>query len=532
MKRCGALLLAVVALTTGLAVFGPARQAAANGGPPAFSMSVGQNHVCTVSAGVAYCWGDGMFGVLGDGSGMDRNVATAVDTSGPLAGKTVVKIAAGAATTCALDSAGASYCWGLNNDGQLGDGTTTNTLAPVAVSTGLAFASITTMRSHSCALTAAGAAHCWGDNVSGGLGDGTTVASLTPVATTMTGIAGGGFSQISAGSFYTCALSIAGTAYCWGDNGNGYLGDGTTTNSSTPVAVDVSGALAGKTLVKISSDWSHTCALDTDGVAYCWGENTSGELGDGTTTDRTSPVAVNITGVLAGKTLVDIDAGFSHTCAIDSTGQAYCWGANGSGGLGNGTTVDSPVPVIVDTSVITTGSAFSSIGAGSLFSCGQKPNGRTYCWGENGTGQLGIGVNVMLTAPATSVLGLPAVPDAPTGVSVVRSGSSATVSWTAPTDPGSSPITGYTAVASPGGAQCTSTGTSCTLTNLSSGTAYTVRVTAMNAVGMSAAGIAVSTGGAGGGDGLADTGTKTVSIVVIGLLALWLGVRLRRLHLE
>jgi hypothetical protein len=211
---------------------------------------------------------------------------------------------------------------------------------------------------------------------------------------------------------------------------------------------------------------------------------------------------------------------------------AYCWGEGSSGELGTGGTADSNVPAAVDESAIPAGTVLTSIAAGATTTCAQTANRRTFCWGEGSAGQLGLGSTASTNAPTSFVLSLPLVPDAPTGVSVVRSGSTATVSWTPPADTGSSAITGYTATASPGGASCTTSGTSCQLTGLSSGTSYTVRVVAANAAGSSASAAAAPTGGSGGGDGLADTGTRTVSYVVIAVLALWLGVRLRRLYVR
>jgi alpha-tubulin suppressor-like RCC1 family protein len=530
MKRCGALLLVVAALATGLAVLGPTRPAAAVGGTPVMALSAGLFHACALRAGIAYCWGQGSFGALGDGTSTDQNVATAVNVSGALAGKAVSAIAAGSSLTCALDTLGAAYCWGNNTDGQLGDGTTTDRVTPAAVTmpTGVTFTSIATRSWNTCALSTTGAAYCWGYNGNGAIGDGTTSDSSIPVATTMSGVAGGAFSQITAGSLFACGLSTAGTVYCWGYNASGFLGDGTTTQRLVPTAVSTSGALAGKTITKLAGDYLHTCALDSDGQAYCWGIGTSGQLGDSSNSNRSAPVAVNTSGVLAGKRLVDIDPGYQHTCAIDSDGVAYCWGSGANGGLGNGGTASSNVPVVVTVGAIPAGTVFTSIGAGYRYACGQKANGRTYCWGFNPYGQLGTGSNSNTSAPANPVTSLPSVPDAPTSVSAVRSGSTATVSWTPPADNGSSAITGYTATASPGGASCATASTSCAISGLSSTTAYTFRVGAANAVGSSASGDVVVSGGAGGG--LADTGTRTVSYVVVGLLALWLGIRLRRLY--
>jgi alpha-tubulin suppressor-like RCC1 family protein len=135
--------------------------------------------------------------------------------------------------------------------------------------------------------------------------------------------------------------------YCWGNNSYGQLGNNSTTDSHVPIAVDTSGVLAGKTLTQISAGLAHACTVDPAGQAYCWGRNSDGQLGNNSTTDIHVPIAVDTSGVLAGKTLTQIAAGYRHTCAVGSAGQAYCWGWNGAGQLGNNSATDSHVPVAV-----------------------------------------------------------------------------------------------------------------------------------------------------------------------------------------
>jgi hypothetical protein len=159
-------------------------------------------------------------------------------------------------------------------------------------------------------------------------------------------LAGKTLTHVSTGANQTCALDSAGAAYCWGYNGDGELGDAGTTGSSTPVAVDTSGALAGKTLTDVSTGFDQTCAVDSAGVAYCWGGNGYGELGDASTTDSDVPVPVDTSGVLAGKTLTHVSTGGYFTCALDRAGAVYCWGDNYGGDLGDGSTTMSDVPVL------------------------------------------------------------------------------------------------------------------------------------------------------------------------------------------
>ena len=304
-------------------------------------VSAGDGFTCALdTSGRAYCWGVNDHGELGDGNTAGTTEPVAVDTSGALAGKTLTQISAGQQHACALDTAGKAYCWGLNIYGALGDGTTTDSSIPVAVDTSgvLAGKMLTNLaggETSTCALDASGAAYCWGDNDLGELGDGTTANSTVPVTVdlpgkTLTSITG----SVSARTF--CALDSSGSAYCWGFR-----------NSDVPVPVGTDGALAGKTLTQISTSGFHTCALDSTGTAYCWGDNYYGELGDGTTASSTLPVAVDTTGALAGKVLTQIGTGgYFWTCAADSTGAVYCWGDNSQDALGDGTSIaSSDVPV-------------------------------------------------------------------------------------------------------------------------------------------------------------------------------------------
>ncbi len=198
---------------------------------------------------------------------------------------------------------------------------------------GLTFAAVSTGigGDYACGLTTTGAAYCWGDNFFGQLGNGSTTSSPAPVA-----VAGGlSFSLVNAGRFHACGVTTGGASYCWGANGDGQVGDGTTTNRLTPVAV--SGGLA---FMALAGGHYHSCGLTTGGEAYCWGSNEFGGLGDGTVTGRLTPVAVS-----GGFTFAEVPrGGYGHSCARASTGTVYCWGYNYFAQLGDGTTTDSNVP--------------------------------------------------------------------------------------------------------------------------------------------------------------------------------------------
>jgi alpha-tubulin suppressor-like RCC1 family protein len=202
-------------------------------------------------------------------------------------------------------------------------------------------------------------------------------------------LAGRPVTQITAGWYDTCALDAAGAAYCWGYNADGELGDGKAGDSAVPVAVDTSGVLAGQTLTQISASWHHTCAVDAAGAAFCWGLNSEGQLGDGNITNSTVPVAVDASGVLAGKTVIQLTAGAHDTCALDAAGSAYCWGYDHYGELGNASTTDSSIPVAVDTGGVLAGQALTRITAGTWAMCALDTTGAVYCWGRNASGELG-----------------------------------------------------------------------------------------------------------------------------------------------
>ncbi|PKO19145.1 MAG: hypothetical protein CVU39_00920 [Chloroflexi bacterium HGW-Chloroflexi-10] len=312
----------------------------------------------------------------------------------------IMTISAGGESTCALSASGGVTCWGLNDAGQLGDGTTTNQLMPVAVS-GLSSGvkAISAGDYHICALTTGGGVKCWGDNQYGQLGNGTANNSSTPV--NVSGLSSGVIA-ISAGTSHSCALTSDGGVKCWGWNEGGQLGIGTLTNSSIPATV--SGLGSG--VMAIASGLGHSCALNRNGEVKCWGYNEYGQLGNNSTADSLIPVSVSGLRGVSG-----ISAANLHTCALTNSGAVYCWGLNDVGELGNGSTTNASQPVMVSG----LSSGITAISAGGFQTCSLTQNAGVNCWGDNTYGQVGDGTNTHRSTPVT-------VSSLSSGVSVVSAG--------------------------------------------------------------------------------------------------------------
>jgi alpha-tubulin suppressor-like RCC1 family protein len=305
-------------------------------------IKAGERHTCVLtSAGGVKCWGFNHDGQLGDGQGSDRS--RPVDVVGLTTG--VKAITAGWRHACAVTTAGGAKCWGNNHDGQLGDGTDIDRNTPQNV-VGL-LEKVTAIRAgerHTCALTVSGGVKCWGNNHDGQLGDGTRKDKMAPVD--VVGLASG-ITAMTDGWRHTCALTSAGGVKCWGSNHDGQLGDGTEIDRASPV--DVTGLTSGVTA--ITARWRHTCALTSAGGVKCWGNNHDGQLGDGTKHDRNTPV--DVVGLTSG--VKAIAAGWSHACALTTAGSMKCWGGNHEGQLGDGTGADrkGTVDVVIVSSGIT-----------------------------------------------------------------------------------------------------------------------------------------------------------------------------------
>lgn len=348
------------------------------------------SHTCGVTTdGRAFCWGFNGSGVLG--VGWKANPATPRYVLTPLQVRDTIAFAtvdAGESLTCGLNVAGAAYCWGFGPAGELGIGSLVrDTAVPVPVAGGLTFRLITAGRRHACGITVSGPAYCWGSDMWYTLGDDSTIANKSSPTLVAGGIQ---FVTLSAGYNHTCGIATDSTAYCWGLNSQRQLGTGDTSLTlalPTPVA-------GGLRFAAISSAGTHTCGLLGDGTAYCWGSNQYGQLGDGSTIESAVPVrAAN------GFTFSQIASGGSYygfTCGLQSDGAGYCWGTNHLGVLGSGTSdTTSTVPL-----PIAGGLRFSAIWAGGFEACALAVDGIAYCWGDNFDGELGIGVAPESRIPA------------------------------------------------------------------------------------------------------------------------------------
>jgi alpha-tubulin suppressor-like RCC1 family protein/Tol biopolymer transport system component len=349
-------------------------------------LSAGFYHACAVDrAGALYCWGRNQAGELGDGTRAQRDAAVRVAAGG----EAYQQVSAGTELSCGLTRAGAVRCWGFAGSG-LGDGVSTQSNTPVAVDLGGATAAaVAASHQSACALLGNGTVRCWGANGSGQLGNGDTLAQPLPVSvqgiSTATAIAvGAGFDSSDP---HACALLGDGGVRCWGGNASGQLGNGSLLPSSTPVAVQ---GLPGPAQA-ISLGIRVSCALVSTEV-YCWGSNGDAQLGLTANSPARSTTAVRVDGL--GGAVAALDAGAVHLCARRSDGGVRCWGNGFQGELGNDRYLFGQLP----SHGIDAGAGFAAISAGASYSCGLR-DGTAQCWGSAVYGTLGAGDASLVYAP-------------------------------------------------------------------------------------------------------------------------------------
>ena len=342
-------------------------------------------HNCAIrTGGTLYCWGESNVGQVG----VNLDNSNVTTPRGVLVTVPLVKIARGQSYSCGLSSAGAVYCWGANYYGELGNANYYSVVTvPEASSmpSGVTFTEIVGGAYTTCALTGAGRSYCWGYGQYGQLGNGLTPTNQpTPTPSTMpTGVA---FRSIAAGGSHNCAVSTVNTLYCWGYGGNGEIGDGAFTTRNVPTLVP---APAGVAFTGVAATGNSTCAVGDDGKIYCWGPNYNGTVGDNTETPRGSPTQVVMP---SGVSFTTVAGGNSFYCALTTTGAAYCWGLNNNGQLGDsGASSKRLVPYPV---TMPSGVTFTSLMLGASNSCALSSTGVAYCWGMNVYGAVGTGVNI------------------------------------------------------------------------------------------------------------------------------------------
>lgn len=350
----------------------------------ATSVSIGAFHACAVVGGLVKCWGNNTYGQLGNGT--TTNSMIPVNVTGISNG---VEVGVGQLHSCARTADEAVFCWGANLSGQLGTGVLSPlpTSSPVAVNGLSSGVTDLSVGANSTCVVVAGAAKCWGSNFYGQIGNGGG-AALEPAQ--VSGLSSG-VSMVSAGGAFACALTDGGVK-CWGENGGGQLGNDSTIQSNIPVNVNGLGIDSGVTSISAGS-WT-ACAIQNGG-AICWGTNTFGQIGDGTTTNRLTPVSVN--GL--SNAVLNISAGGQYACAIIEGGMIKCWGANQYSQLGNGAITYRATPL--DVSNLPVG--LTSIAIGFTHSCASTSSGSVKCWGNNANYQLGDGSRIHSSIPVEVV---------------------------------------------------------------------------------------------------------------------------------
>ncbi len=358
----------------------------------AVEIAMGGAHSCARrSDNTLWCWGENNESQLGDGTLTNRPVPVQILALGA----NVIGVAAGSHHTCARRSDNTLWCWGENSDGQLGDGTTTRRPLPVPVAASLGSVSAVAMgRFHTCARKTDGTLWCWGNNFVGQLGIGGTMKQLAPVQVSALGT---NVAEVAAGANFTCARRDNGTLWCWGNNAEGQLGTGTAGGGSqTPVQVPS----LGTAVTAVAVGYYHACARLMDNSLRCWGANDFGQTSMPIGGNQPTPTAV----APLGLSVVQVTAGVAHICALRSDRSVWCWGWNEGAQLGDGMMVTRHEPRVV----AAVGTNTDMVAAGSHFTCRLRNDRTIWCWGLNRSGALGNGpTGVIRPLPVMAALPCP-----------------------------------------------------------------------------------------------------------------------------
>jgi alpha-tubulin suppressor-like RCC1 family protein len=297
------------------------------------------------------------------------------------------------------------YTWGANFNGQLGDGTTTNRSVPTLINfnglqVGETIQTLVSGQLHSLAITTNGRVYTWGNGGSGQIGDGANSNRSSPTLINFTGLqVGETIQKVSGGAYHSISVTTNGRIFAWGFNGNGELGDGTTTNRLSPTLISLSGLQVGETIQTVIAGSYHSLAVTTNNRVYTWGANGYGQLGSGTTLNRVTPTVIAFSGLQVGETIQNIIAGNFHFLVVTSNSRLFVWGYNGNGQLGDGSTTNRTSPILISMSGLQVGETIQNVGAGAYHSLALTSNGRLFAWGNNGSGQLGDGTIISKSTP-------------------------------------------------------------------------------------------------------------------------------------
>ena len=361
-------------------------------------VAAGENFTCALNhAGKAYCFGEDADGRLGiSGVSADIYLPTAVTTA-----QLFTDITAGQNHACGLTASGEIYCWGSDQNGQLGnDANLTDQATPVKVNATGEFTKVSAGQNFTCAIKTDGSLLCWGDNTSDQIGNSAADATREPepyaVSTTGLGASHSKFIDIATGKTHACALTTAGKVWCWGDDTNGQLGNAGGTSTTEPAAIDYTNLTNEDHFTQIYAGRNDsTCGITADGKGWCWGNDASDQLGNGNATvDVTSPSSLSLGSISSSKEFLAISVGFENACAIFADRKLACWGSDADEQAGDGagtTTVDAPK--YVTTTSISGESRFASVAVGTNHACAITVEGDLYCFGADNMGQSGNGGN-------------------------------------------------------------------------------------------------------------------------------------------